>query len=275
MRADGGDELPGYPRGRVGVAKQPCAGRAGQPAGRLVREDDRVAGVTAGEQVWPSRRRWFLQVADVHQARELVDLLLTAIDEGDLDSGDRDLGHTLHQLAARQPAWAAEVIAALVRRAGALPDTDNPFHPTGRHRTSRDLADETRAIAAAAPRQFVDLLLPHLLGLMHTHERPDWSNTELVADALWSHHIYGPHGALSDNVYEAMGDTLAAVASADPAHAATVFATLRAEPHEAARAEHRRPGAVGLEDGEPAWVAAYRLPQPVVERRLRVLGERP
>lgn len=188
----------------------------------------------APPEVWPSRRRWFLQVADVHQARELVDLLLTAIDEGDLDSGDRDLGHTLHQLAGRQPAWAAEVLAALVRRAATQPDDENPFHPTGRHRTSRDLAAETGAIAAGAPREFVELLLPQLLGLMHTHERPDWSNTELVADALWSHHIYGPYGALSDKVYEAMGDALAAVAVADPAHAATVFATLRADPHEAA-----------------------------------------
>ena len=69
---------------------------------------------------------------------------------------------------------------------------------------------------------------------MHTHERPDWSNTELVADALWSHHIYGQYGALSDSVYEAMAAALAAVAAADPARAATVFGTLRADRHEAA-----------------------------------------
>ena len=42
----------------------------------------------------------------------------------------------------------------------------------------------------------------------------------------------------------------------------------------AAGAEHRRPGAVGVEDWEPTWVGADRLPQPVVQGRLRVLGER-
>ncbi len=59
----------------------------------------------APPEVWPSRRRGFLQIADVHQARELVDLLLNAIDDGDFDSGTSDLGHTLRQLAGRQPAW--------------------------------------------------------------------------------------------------------------------------------------------------------------------------
>jgi hypothetical protein len=229
------------------------------PAGAHAR---RVVELLAGapSEVWPSRRRRFLQDADVHQARELVDLLLTAIAAGDFDFSDRDLGFTLRQLASRQPSWGAEVLAALVRRAAALPDAENPFHPAGRHRASaRDLASETRAIAAGAPREFVDLLLPQLLHLMQKHARREWSGTELVADALWSHHIYGRYGSFSDHVYEAMGQALAALAETDPAHAATLFAKLRADPHKAtafllARGYAGNPAAFGDEAAD--WLVA-------------------
>lgn len=189
----------------------------------------------APRELWPSRRKWFLQLVDVHRARELVDLLLAAIDDGDFDAHDGDLTHTLRQFAAAQPAWAAEVLAALVRRAAAAAETTNPFHSTGRLRTPfRGLASESRSIATQAPGEFVDRLLPQLLDLMRANERPDWARTELVPDALWNHRIYGSHASLGDHLFEGMGLALAALAEADPAHAANVFAFLRVEPYEAA-----------------------------------------
>lgn len=183
--------------------------------------------------VWPSRRRWFLRVADVHRARELVDLLLTAIDEGDFDSLDVDLAHTLRQLAMTRPDWGAEVLAGFLRRAS-TEDGTNPFEPSGRLPGASQNGDEVAAIASGAPREYVDRLLPQLLAAMHANARPQWSITELVQDALWSHHLYRGHLYLSDSLYDAMGDALARLAETDPAHAATVFTRLRAEPYESA-----------------------------------------
>lgn len=184
-------------------------------------------------EVWPSRRRWFLLVADVHLARELVDLLITAINAGEFDTLDTGLGHTLRQLAEAQPAWGAEVLAAFIHRATA-DEAANPFDPSGRFRGLSHEGAEVHAIANGAPADFVDRLLPPLLDAVHANARPDWQGSELVRDALWSHHIYRGHLSLSDNLYQAMGDALARLAETDPPQAATVFTRLRAEPYESA-----------------------------------------
>lgn len=187
----------------------------------------------APPEVWPSRRRWFLGVADVHLARELVDLLITAIDAGDFATLDTDLARKLRQLAEAQPAWGAEVLAAFIRRATA-DQAANPFDPSNRFRgPSRDGA-EVHAIANGAPADYVDRLLPQLLDAVHANARPDWQVTELVRDALWSHHVYRGHLSLRGNLYDAMGDALARLAETDTAHAATVFTRLRTEPYESA-----------------------------------------
>lgn len=214
----------------------------------------------APHSIWPARRREFLRITDVHRARELVDLLVTAINEGDFDAHENDLARILRQLAKTQPGWGAEVLATLVRRAAAAAETTNPFHPAARHRaSSRDLASEFRTVATGAPRDFVDLLLPQLLDLMRANERPDWATTELVPDVLWSHHIYGSHVSLRDNLYDAMGLALAALAEADPAHASTVFGQLRAQPYEAAAfllAQGYAGNPAAFADDATDWLAA-------------------
>ncbi len=184
-------------------------------------------------EAWPSRRRSFLRVVDVHRARELVDLLITAIDDGDFDTLDMDLAHTLRQLAQAQPAWGAEVLAAFIRRAAAGEAT-NPFDPSGRFRGASRAGREVHAIADGAPAEYVDRLLPLLLDAMRANARPDWQITQLVQDALWSHHIYRGRLSLSHNLYDAMGDALGRLAEVDPVHAETVFTRLRAEPYESA-----------------------------------------
>lgn len=188
----------------------------------------------ASPEVWRSRRSGFLRMAEVHRARALVDMLLTAVEDGDFDAHDAELGFILRQISSTQPAWAAEVLAAAVRRAAA-DDATNPIQPAaGTRRGSRDLTAQVKAIASGAPSEYVELLLPQLLDLVHAHERPDWSPTDLVLDALWGHHIYRAHGSLKDDLFDGMGIALAALADSDPAHATTVFAQLRAQPYESA-----------------------------------------
>jgi hypothetical protein len=213
----------------------------------------------APNEFWRARRTGFLRMAEVHRARPLVDLLLAAVHDGDVDSSDTDLSFILRQLAKTQPAWAAEVLAAAVRHAAA-DDATNPFQPGARMpRRAQDLTAEVQAIAAGAPGEYVELLLPLLLDLMRAHERPDWPGSELVLDALWSHHIYRAHGSLRVDLYDGMGVALAALAEADPARAASAFAQLRAEPYESAafllaRGYAGDPAAIA--DEAAAWLVA-------------------
>jgi len=188
----------------------------------------------AAHEVWRSRRKGFLRMAEVHRSRVLVDMLIAAVDDGDFDAPDTELAFFLRHLAKTQPAWAAEVLAAAIRRAVA-DDAMSPLQPGGGvPRRLRDLTAEVRAIAIGAPAEYVDLLLPQLLDLMRAHERPDWTRSGLVLDALWSHHIYRARGSISDDLFNGMGIALAALAEADPAYAATAFAQLRAQPYESA-----------------------------------------
>lgn len=203
----------------------------GCAADHAARVNDLLAD--APPDVWPSRRRWFLRVADVHRARELVDMLLTAIDDGDFDALNTDLSHTLRQLAQAQPAWGAEVLAAFLRRAAA-DEATNPFDPSRRFRGAARDGREVHAIANGAPAEYVDRLLPLLLDAMRANARPDWQITELVHDALWSHRIYRGHLSLGEDLYDAMGDALVRLAEVDLVHAATVFTRLRAEPYDSA-----------------------------------------
>jgi hypothetical protein len=183
-----------------------------------------------------SRRKHFLQMAAVHHSRDMVELLLAAVNDGDFDTPDSDLSRMLQQLAKVQPAWAAEVLAAVVRRASEAeePAEERLDLDGGLHAGSRNLTSTIRRIATTAPAEYIDRILPQLLGLMHANERPEWSATELVRDALWSHRIYRHSGDLRTDVFDSMGLALAALAAADPARCAAVFFRLRDEPYEAA-----------------------------------------
>ena len=205
-------------------------------AGSAAEHAARIRGIltAASPEVWPSRRRWFLRLTDVHRARDLVDLMITAIDEGDFESLDFDFAHTIRQLAEAQPTWGVEVLAAYLRR-GAAQDAANPFDPSRRlGEAGRDLTDEVSAVAVAAPSHYIESVLPLLLETMRPNARPDWQITELVQDALWSHRVYRGRLSLSDDVYDAMGLALAKLAEQDPVCADGVFAVLRAEPYESA-----------------------------------------
>lgn len=184
-------------------------------------------------EVWPAQRRSFLRMADIHLARELVDLMISAIDDGDFLGLDTDLAMSLRQLARTQPAWGVEILAKFIRRLAAHEDTD-PFDASRLVGAGRDGAEEVHALAAGAPAEYVDRLIPLLLDAMRRNARPEWQSTEFIEDAVWSHHVYRGHASLSDNIYDAMGEALARLAKIDPAHASAVFLRLRSEPYESA-----------------------------------------
>lgn len=183
--------------------------------------------------VWPARRRWFLRIAEVHRARELVDMLITAIDEGDYHAPDTDLAYLLSQLAKAQPGWGAQVLAAFLSQTS-TEDGTNPLDPASRFEGTPWHGDEIATIALGAPSEFVDLMLPQILDAIRANARPEWASTELDQDALWSHHIFGGSHSLSDSLYDAMCVALARLAEIDPARAATAFTILCAERYQSA-----------------------------------------
>ncbi|MGB3411191.1 MAG: hypothetical protein WBA45_08325 [Microthrixaceae bacterium] len=185
-------------------------------------------------EVWPARRRWFLRVAEVHRAREFIDMLLSAIDEGDYQTPNADdIRYLLSRLAETQPGWGVEVLEAFVRQRQKNADT-NPFDPSNRSDSTFGRSDEIASIVEGAPRQYVDRLLPQILDAMRVNARPDRKFAELVEDGLWSLRIFDAGHSFSDSLYDAMGSALADLAEIDPTHTASVFALLRAEPYESA-----------------------------------------
>jgi hypothetical protein len=195
---------------------------------------DRVIELVTGlsGDTWTSRRIWFLRTADIQRARELVDLLLQAIDEGAFDDTGRELAFSIRSLVESHPEWAAEVVAKTLDRSAA---TGGGPVPIDRARSAAAWArDEIAAIAAGAPAEYVDLILPRLLGLMKENADPDPAERELVRDSMWGHHIYGSRLSTADTLYSTVGDALIRLAGSDPQRAAVWFAALRSEPYESA-----------------------------------------
>lgn len=204
----------------------------------------------APSDVWPSRRRWVLQIVDVHRAREYVDILLGAIEDGEFDEPDWDFEHTLDELGKAQPAWGAEVLEAYLRRTTSDDDM-SPLSTSGERGRRRllDGTDEIRAIGEGAPREFVDRVLPYLLGAMEAQARPEWQRTDLVPDDIWTHRIFGWGSTFADALFDAAGKALARLAEVDAAHAAAVFRTLRTSGFESAAVLLAR----GLAGNPPAF----------------------
>ncbi len=162
-------------------------GSAGEHATRVV---DLLA--ESPHEFWRSRRKGFLQMAEVHRARVLVDLLIDAVDDGDFNTGDTELAFILGKLAKTQPGWAAEVLATAFRRAVA-DDATNPFLqracPQGpRHRGASHRQRSTRRVrrpvpaAAARPnaRAWAPRVAGKRIGARRAVEPPHLSSTWLA-----------------------------------------------------------------------------------------------
>lgn len=56
--------------------------------------------------------RWVTRFADVHQGRQLFDLVLEAVQQGGYDEAEHELWLTVHNLAKHRPLWAIELLQA-------------------------------------------------------------------------------------------------------------------------------------------------------------------
>lgn len=110
--------------------------------------------------------RWVTRFADMHEDRQLLDLLLDAVRQGGYDSAEQDLWLTAHDLAKHQPLWAIELLRAwLIDRADALAlDDGGKIAVLGA--VEYGAADLVKEAAAAEPLAFSLTIVPYLRQVM-------------------------------------------------------------------------------------------------------------
>lgn len=206
------------------------SGIAGEHGGRL-----RELLLNLSPDAWQRCRRGFLMMAGVHRSHELFELLKDAVREGDFDDHRGGLSVLFHRLAKAQARWGAELLGEVSRRSSDSNGPSSIFDPDQRHSSGvRYLKDEVRSIATSASSEYLHQLLPELVRAMKQNSRPDWSSTELVADALWSHRTFRADSALSDNLFSGAETALGALAKSAPDEVAPHLDLLRKLPYEAA-----------------------------------------
>lgn len=182
---------------------------------------------------WNTRLGALLDLGDLTHARAAVDLLIDLIPH----LPDRSFAHALHRLKQAQPAWVIEIAAALLAFAVQTADPAvgyNPFGPPpstfGRNELGLHALDEA---GHAAPRAYVDHILPVLLDTMQRYQRTGTCSSA-VSDSVWGSHMWGLDADPADVLERRMATALQALAVEDITTATDVFTRLAASPFETA-----------------------------------------
>jgi hypothetical protein len=194
---------------------------------------------------WDKRIAFVMQWSDMDINRRFFDLFLRAIDSGALDgirgpvAVNSDFWDLSYDLPDKQPAWAAEVIGHFYDRCvTAALERGGDDTTTSIARCILDSARDRRngyfsKAAGAAPREFVEQVLPIMLRVMQLTaqraEEPPWP------DAVWFYRSYGEGDGARDSLLEAMVAALSSLARNDPKAFAAYAARLRGAAFETAR----------------------------------------
>jgi hypothetical protein len=182
---------------------------------------------------WNQRLAWIAGRLDLAQARGLLDLFLTLMDAGVLDQfgvTGGDFWYIAHELPARHPDWALELLGRWLRNRDAAAPPGNPFESViPRH---LHLREYIRDSARAAPEAFVDYVWPVMLELMErTAEEP--RDGRLTQDEIWTlKHYSDDHGCFSDQLLGGAEEALAALAKDHPDRFSQLLDTVRETEHE-------------------------------------------
>jgi hypothetical protein len=115
---------------------------------------------------YPDWLRWVSRFADVHQNRQLFELMVEAVRNGAYDAAEHELWLTVHDLAKRQPLWAIELLRArLIDHVDALAlDADGKVAALGmREHWAAELVKDA---ADSEPMAFVETVVPYLRQVM-------------------------------------------------------------------------------------------------------------
>jgi hypothetical protein len=179
------------------------------------------------------RLRWFLLRAPVHQARELVELMVGEISSGLLDDVQApEFWYMVGNVAGREPEWAVDLLQALLGRLldqSMELDTLGILRPTGLWGAEGFYGGD-KAIEQAvqhAPAAFVDRLLPLCVELIGRYASSDPDQLRLRQDPVRATCLYGRGSPLVTALYEGLESAVREVARTDPEHAERVLTQVR------------------------------------------------
>ncbi len=197
---------------------------------------DEVAHLIAAQSSAPGYPQMLLaaaRFAELHASRELFDLLLQAVREGQIDASSGEVWIDLHGLAKEEPEWAIEFLCAhFAERPGHLElDSEGKVTDLGRRdHTQLELITDS---AASRPLLFCEELLPYLLDAMAaTSEGGD----RPLADRHFTYRTWRADiHTVDDALLQAMRASLRALGESEPEALAPFIDALEADPHDGAQ----------------------------------------
>ena len=217
---------------------------------------------------YPPAVKWLSFYTDLHEAREMFELVLDEVRKGHFNDDAHDLFMSAHVLGAEQPQWARELLSAwLVERPDALAlNNDGKVDALD----NRDHGAEEIVSAAAdnAPADFAATVVPYLLQAMATTS--DESERHPKRDHHFGYRTYNAHHLDFDEalLYGAR-DALRAMVAADDEHLTGLLGLLAADHHDgaqwllyetliAAGADHAEQAFELLTEGQHRLYSGYR-----------------
>lgn len=195
------------------------AGR--QNAGRVAKL---VADACDWDARWLQRVGWVVRFSDLDADRSMFELALELARRAPEGPVDHELWLDGHRLPAKQPEWAAELLALLLKRALRQAEDAGQAHPLERdswlqhdHTAQRYVVE----LGEHGPRQLVDVALPWLLEVAERDVQingPASSYEDArVADHIWGYRFPGESHDFSDLLLDALEHALPSLTAEDPA----------------------------------------------------------
>ncbi|AWB92153.1 hypothetical protein C3E78_08045 [Aeromicrobium chenweiae] len=198
--------------------------------------------------------RTVTQRADLHQRRQLFDLLLKALRAGDVNPADHNFWLSAHELAEHKPLWAVEMLkTCFVESPSALTlGGDGKVALLGVHEYGATQMIE--AACKAEPQAFAEAFVPHLLAVMEA-TRYDRYERDLFRDRHFSLRFRtASYGKVDDALYNGAADALGRWAQTSPETIEPMLQSLAANEQDAAQALLYRALVAGA-DTFASWAA--------------------
>ena len=201
---------------------------------------DLVTPYVGRSERWNRRLLYLARWGDAGAGRRYFELFLRLLEEGVLDdvrgpiAVNSDFWSLVYTLPKQQPGWAAELVGHYLERQIARTKAAgerNPLADVSSQTAGRVFSES----ATRAPNEFVNAVLPPMLGAMEIAAEPgDQNGRELRRDEVWRYRFSGNTHSVPGELLHAMETALRRMAADDGASFAPVAASLRESPWETA-----------------------------------------
>lgn len=182
--------------------------------------------------LWKKLRHGFHQAASGNWSNHLDARLLESVAEGDYDTDlQGEIWFVMHDLPRSDPASAAKIIEALVRRGIAILEggATDPFDGDGAlgrraHSRSERVIDNS---ALRSSREFATRMVPLVTEIVEANARDDYDHEPFKPDTVWQFHSFGESHDVSNELLDATLHAIALLAKEDPDAARTLMDPLR------------------------------------------------